>query len=555
MNQQKFTAIQTKTLNEGPIDQSKISLRNIWEKIQINEKDRNEETITDSIINLIKNAEEIIVIYSPKITLPELKIELEKSRKKGIRIYAITANIQNHQNLFECGMMRYKNNIHSTYILVDPKTKPDGKWFPGELTSKTMPPLIITLNENQIREFLEHFSHEFWNNDGQELFFNKIRKIPPLEDRKPTTPTIMNATSRDDFSYFQGSEIKEMQLPSNKPPEFNHHISARKIVTQLNEKTRDMIEEIDHSWTNLYGIKKDTFGYAKLETGDRTDKVVFSWDYAIILDSDQVKEIEKSLPEEEWRFCPEKAINEIKSDIIEENDNWENLVPKSIQEKGKMELEKQQSMTIEDWIKDLPRPKIPDYGGLFKEVTYSWKLSPPIFPVGAQKHRLYSLWDRFERELQSQIDKEIQKMKKAIEQSKKLKIENIKIITMESKITGLIEEIDKMKSLEWRYMPDTGDVKRGIEKIHELEEQFLIEIEKKVSETKKEEKSNELHEVLNLGSTKQKEPDIPPKTLPKIGILFEKGNEIYLQIEYHEEISIAQKKAPIYHAKIVVKGE
>jgi len=540
----------SKVLTHGPIDQSDHELENIWERTLSTGEAAGEDP-TKECLKVVKNARDIIIISSPKITHAELSLELDKAQSRGVRIYAITDKPELHQKIFQNGIMRAKPGIRSTVLIADPERKPNGIWYSGSLTTTVITPILITLSSMQVKEMWKHFACEFWNSTGQELFFGKLRPVVPLEGTPPDFPTRMTYTMRHDYSIFNQRSIPMMILPDNKPSGFDHHIMASKLIIRLDEEGRDLVLDIDHDTTSLHATSGPTIGFSYVDIDSREIAILFDWDYGFILTKDQYNAINKHLAVPEWIYHPIRKIRNISDDILEVGDHWDPTSGKAIQKSGSVELQDQVSPTLDDWLEESPKPQIPEYGGLYRNVTYQWKLKPPRLPKGAQKHRLYKKWDAFESNIGKQLEKDITMMKQSIAKLKKEKMKNRQRITLESSINDIITKLTEYQNVNWRYLEDIAHVQKMMNDIDVVKDQFLTMVNDGVPRKKEKQSTNELEEILSTGRRGKSKIEIPSKTLPSVGALYEKGTLTFIQIERISDLESAKASSKLYKATIV----
>lgn len=538
------------------VDQSNQNIEEFWERIP-EQSNRQAVSCNELILNLCKKSKEMIIIHTPKLTLPELQIELEKLSSKGVRIYSLTSDIKKHQKIFQKGIMREKKETLSTYVLIDSQTKPHGICCPGELSSASSPPYALELNGKQIKELWQHFSHEFWNAKGQELFYAKIRKTPEYDGTKLKINDALDLTARVPdkmFKRYTIERIESVYLPENIPSDFQEHMLAKKVYTKISERTKELILEIDHN-TDLFGTSFRSMGYLKGNGPKGNIGIVFDGDIAILLDDTQLERVEKNLPKPEWQYRVTKRLSDISGEILLSESNWDNLKPDRIETEGEKRLKDIESKSIEEWNNGLPRPKIPDFGGLYRQVKYTWTLHPPYLPKGSKKHRLYDMWASFDKNLSKKIDRLISEMEEANKQKKKLSsIKKTKKITLEDKIHEWIGKLDSIKQQEWKNKPTSISAEEAIQQISEIENEFLKEI-KGLEPKKKKDGSNELEEILPNPSREKTEIKIPPKTLPTRGVLFEKGNNSYIAIKDTEDLKYVEPFRKEHRATIVTERD
>jgi len=342
-----------------------------------------------------------------------------------------------------------------------------------------------------------------------------------------------------------------MMTPEKKQSDFDYHVMASKLIIRLNEEARDLVLDLDHDATSLHATSGPTIGFSYVDIDSREIAIMFDWDYGFILTKDQYEAIRKLLPAPEWIFHPARAIRDIRGDILEEDDQWDPSSGKAIENSGVENLHDQNSSTLDEWLEGTPKPLIPEYGGLFRNVTYQWNLNPPRLPKGAQKHRLYKKWDTFEAKLDKQLEKDISLMKQSIAELKKEKMKNRKRITLESSINNVITTFAKYQNVQWRYHKDIAHVQKLMNDIETTKDQFYTILNDGVPRKKEKESTNELEEILLTGRKGKSKIEIPSKTLPPVGTLFEKGSTLFIQIDRIEDLDSAKASSKQYKATIV----
>ena len=95
---------------------------------------------------------------------------------------------------------RQANNLHAKFILIDPKTNPQGYLFTGNFNEKPFfenPELAVKLSEKQVKELFEVFTYHFWEYTTDEQTaseqFDKVKptrkfKAPKLKNILLTSP-------------------------------------------------------------------------------------------------------------------------------------------------------------------------------------------------------------------------------------------------------------------------------------------------------------------------------------------------------------------------------
>jgi len=560
MNQTARQEIGPKALSEGTINNESTLLTGFWERTRTEAPKAHKVDVFSKVIRLVKGAKESVILYSPKVTLSQLVVELEKAHHKNIRIYALATDLKTHQKVFKHGIMRANKDISSTFVLVDPKKNAKGIWFHGELISQSKPGFVLELDDEQIQDALIHFSYLFWRADGQELFFQRIRNCAPFHGSIPDASPRLDRSFRDDgFDLLGQNDISFMAFPFPKPDDFEHHLLAEKLCVELRENARDLAMDIDLGQTEVLAVQKLPFGYTALENGEEENHVIFGWDIGFFLNEEQKRSVIEALPDPYWTYNDKKTIGEIAGKLVPTEHDWNEKRHVRIEQKGVIPLGNIKSGTIDDWLSDLPKPQFPDEIQLFRQIEYHWKLLPPQLPHNSKKHRLYAHWDKFDQGLGKHIDKIIEELNQALSKEKKFKIKKTKMITKKSKWNQWVKDLEGIKREEWRYKRDTGDAKRAIEQVEGIQNEFredVTGIGKEKKDEKKEE-SNELEEYLSLKKKPHKlNVQIPFDTLPTESTLYEQGGKTYLTVKYVEEIEPAKTSARRYKALIVAeRGE
>ncbi len=549
--------ITPKELRQGPIDNGEVVLREFWEKSQKRAEVAKPRDLTKRTIDLIKKAKDIIIIYTPKLTHPELMVELERSYQRGVRVYSLTARLKIHSEQFSFGIMRERRDITSTFIVIDPQRRAKGIWFVGELTSKSNPSLTLELDSDQAMEACAHFSHIFWNSSGQEIFFEKDKSIVKMVDSKPKIPAeLANSLRYEGFESLANDEIRYLSIPLPLSESFeDYNLLARDLCVEMNEHAREILPGIDFEWTKLKAAQKLPFGYANLDHRGQERHLVFGWDLGFFLNAAQKGNILEAFPPGVWVFNKEKKLKNIRNEIFLEESNWNDPDGVRIKDHDLITLDDIQCDTIEEWLDNLPEPDFPLDIKLLRKIEYLWRLIPPYRPQESKKHRLYKQWDGFDKAFKKEIDRIIFKINQAQAKKKDLKIKKTRIITLTTKWRSLENELKQIGGGNWKYKQDTSDVKRALARIENLEVDFkesITAIKEKKSDSKGEE-PNELSGLLGFDDSRNQKVKIPYDTLPTKGILYEKGNNCYLEISDIGSLEQAKAIAKRYHAKVVAE--
>ena len=562
------------------VDNSTMVLKGFWEQSQVYEQDTREMSdVMEIIISIVEDATESIYIYSPDITHTDLRLALEKKRTDGIRIYAITSSIKIHSDnkLFSgIGIMREMKDISSTFVISDPKgSTPRGIWFIGNLTSKQESvPFFLTLNEDQVKEAWAYFSNDYWKAHGEELYFDTIRETKELKPAAPEVKEVLPYSFRVSGidSVFGYDEVNELWLSPNMPQELSVYCSdAKKIVLQVHDNSKNIIESIEENDCKICGTKLLPFCFAHV--GMR--EILMSSDMGFILTDDQKDNLNTAFQMWQWQYQPEGLIQDINRPIILSESDWTTLEKHEVQEVKDIKLEDVIAPSFEDWQNERPESEIPDSKHLAKRTCYRWTLKPPTLPEDARRHKLYGQWDRFSDKLNaelSELKKEMNTFHTKLDENKSLS--NIIVKQKLSTIEGSLLQIEK----EVEPTINTGTATDIVETFMSIKQDFLdliskdgtsqegeeneLEVQKKnKSKSKKKQKNRNKNSKNELEATRKPDDSknttlselIPRKPIPPIGTLYERGNTSYLTIQYVDQIDEGSVIAKQYHATLVAE--
>ncbi|WP_062399198.1 hypothetical protein [Methanogenium cariaci] len=82
--------------------------------------------------------------------------------------------------------------------------------------------------------------------------------------------------------------------------------------------------------------------------------------------------------------------------ILPSDSDWDSKNAISIESEKIIPLDDVFANSIDDWVRGECRPKYPDKLCYANSIEYTWKIVPPILPLNAKKHALYSQWSDFE---------------------------------------------------------------------------------------------------------------------------------------------------------------
>ncbi len=566
------------------LDRRNDVLENFWERTGA-VSDRKDKESTAKVIEIIKKSKEFIVIRTKKIFSAELIEALRDARERGVRIYGIIEKIkkkkkkekpEKHEYL-DSGIFRFSNDsIFSSYIISDPNgKKPKGLWVPIPVFNIPSN-LSIELDGQYVRELWGHFSQEFWQST-REIFFGKMKQKVEVEAQPPELPATLKVTSRD-FSIpaLSDSEVETVVLPETAMEigesfweEKDWILDAGRLIVPLTELSRDFLDYAIGEDLDIFAANPG-FGFIKLDSPNhKNTSFVFMPDMARKIPDNGKKgieaKVEKSL---EWVFNRTKPLKEIENEIILWDSKWTEKTAISVEKRTKLTLPDVVAENIDRWLEyeKIPRPELPDNLPLALDVNLEWKILPPYLPDNAKKHVLYSKWEEFQKnmhsalgELLNQFDSELAKRSKMVEEKKmkgadfrgfKGKVGDLRksLASLESRIDGAYGRKVKAESIVEEFMSVKTEFEQLLDRHKPQDEEDSDEIGEMTEKNKKKQKKRGVESAI------MKKEDIP-RSLPKIGELYNSKNRDLLAIEFKEEIEDAKKEAKNYNARIVVKKE
>lgn len=571
----------TKLEKHKPVDNSNAIIRGFWER-KINFKENKPTVDAGSLaLDIVKNAEKNVYIYSPKITNPELKIELERQHKRGLSIYALTPSIENHKSIWNFGVMREKKDITSSFILADPNAdRPAGLWFTGEFTSKSNNThFVLDLDVTQVKETWAHFCYYFWQSAGNELINGKIWNTMDLKTGCPKVGSFLPNTFRLEGleQYLLDTTIDEMWISKDVPKTvIKYHTDPEDIVVEVGERMKKDLNYTSLSEKKVYGASYLPFSL--LRTGNK--EYVFKPDIGFVCNADQKRRIIKDFPSQSWplSYHTEKAISSIDGAVILTDDNWDALSPRTIEESVHVPLESIRASSIEEW-RNPPEPKPNDKLYLARSIEYSWSVEPPYAPPSAREDKLYQRWNDFESKFKKQVKECLEEVRRAISRENRYPKILAVFIAKSSSWKEWEKELESFLEKDWKKEYDRANVIAAIEKLEDINQNLKKDVselnernKKKDDEDESEQKTTEkkskaeknkdkdeedaLEAFYNMPKSKNSLKSIvPEKTLPSIGTLYDDSGRKYLAIKNIRDLEEANRIKNKYQAKIVaMKG-
>lgn len=111
---------------------------------------------------------------------------------------------------------RQAGNLHSKFILIDPKTNPKGFLFTGNFNKKPFfenPELAVALNKKQIETFFKVFVYHFWEHTTDEqTATEEFRQLKPAQRfEKPNTTEMLITSPDEDLSNLKNKLIQAVE--------------------------------------------------------------------------------------------------------------------------------------------------------------------------------------------------------------------------------------------------------------------------------------------------------------------------------------------------------
>ncbi|GAB7016333.1 hypothetical protein [Methanogenium cariaci] len=544
------TQIMPKDVSSGIIDNSKQIISGFWEKSG-NAPNRMKENNVQRALDIIGNSRETIFIYTPRIAAGDLLLELEKKQNDGVRIYLLVNNLDTHYSnkiLEHFGIARERADITSTFVISDPENGCTGIWFEGDLSSKgNSSPIILDLNNKQAYEAYCHFTHLWWKSEGDEIKGNRKIKTKKIHPKAPEYASLISSAFRiDALDKLVSEEIQEICLSNNAPESAAVFLDdSNRVSCVVNEKSREYIEDADGATITGYNYLPFSF------ISDVKKTIAFSGDFGFILDERQKKNASHYTSSPDWDYITKKEIGNIQGMILPSDSDWDSKNAISIESEKIIPLDDVFANSIDDWVRGECRPKYPDKLCYANSIEYTWKIVPPILPLNAKKHALYSQWSDFE----IRVKRACQEILSEIERYEN-SLEGLKKITKQNLISDQKGRLNSFLKTEWAKETDIQKASDALKKLEIINEAIFQELEELKKNDVKESETNEYSEssgknkeIKKKTVSKKANPGsiaIPKHPLPKAGILYRVGNDDYLAIKRTDEIETAKKEILIY---------
>jgi len=262
--------------NKGTIKNIFIPTEKQWqstEKQKLSVTESGEHGILfNNIIQNINNAKEMVCLQSFLIQDTRIIDTLLIAKEKGVKIYIMdSAEARLNNSPFEEDesfatkdykkmltekfknnfIHRQANNLHAKFILIDPKTNPQGYLFTGNFNKKPFfenPELAVNLSKKQVEELFKVFVYHFWEYTTDEQTatnqFEKVKstgkfKQPNLKNILVTSPNNKMSNLKDNLLK-SVKEAKKEIIFSTFGFDINHELS-QEILTKLKSGVKTIV--------------------------------------------------------------------------------------------------------------------------------------------------------------------------------------------------------------------------------------------------------------------------------------------------------------------------
>ncbi len=186
----------------------------------------NNRSIFNELISTVDSANDIICVSSFIIQSTAFTDSLLKAKKRGVRVYLLTASethlkkdysalseyskniVDEHKDLLDVLsdniLVRTGDHLHSKFVLIDPKTEnANGFLLTCNLTEKAMTEnveILFKLDKTQIIDLYSQFLRGFWLEANQELMKGELRPVgdsPFSLNEIPTPKSIYWTVSKE----------------------------------------------------------------------------------------------------------------------------------------------------------------------------------------------------------------------------------------------------------------------------------------------------------------------------------------------------------------------
>lgn len=399
--------------------------------------------LRNKLLQYIYSAEEMICVSSFIIADQSIIQALTKATEKGVRVYLLTASeihlfkdspyesnfeqkrIKEHKQFLDniAGkiLVRTGQNLHSKFILVDPKTpNPRGLLLTANITSEALTrnlELGVTLYPNEVTDLFKQFLIGFWNESESELLEPGSITKTKQWNKKITEPetilfTASNTTTiRNEIERLLTSAQSEIIL-STYGIDLNHTITQKLLqsvrtgtkVTLLvrprpNTKNMEALialadqgaKIIGHPWLHSKAIVVDTsVGWSGLVMTANIEQhgLDDGFETGIKLNHQDSTRLHEILVTWANNGPTKLMVNKTLGDQIGTIGTWKNqtFVDQSIKKEKTIELGELTVPSFEQILTYEPKFLPPNESNQrFHHIRYTWTNTPPKLPNGAKK--------------------------------------------------------------------------------------------------------------------------------------------------------------------------
>jgi hypothetical protein len=403
----------------GPFQQEKL-FKNPVERLEdiiipLNQSKKLDNKLS-KLIDLISNANELVIIYSNELISGEFENKVNELRKKEVRCYFLTPskNFTKLQKNPYRDMIIRESNIedHSSFIIIDPKSNPKGVWSSQPITKDITK--VLNLTKTQIKEFYIWFVYNFWNSSS-ELFFGKLQKIKGImlsEDEATNGISDMKNTVQFDLTTIDTNffDMEQLCIPNNIITEIDDTLlieNSNAIIFPYSKLTQRLIlENKDLGKEFFIGSTEELV--IQLES----ESWIYGSDIGFKLSTKQ-KETVANWINSEHKYVKSIEVDKLTSEFLTSNDDWNVNSKKinyhSIVDQEEETIEPLMLSSISDWLneytlynKDKDKPAIKteispsDKLHYAKTILVKRDVHPPTLRKSdGKKHPIYENWINF----------------------------------------------------------------------------------------------------------------------------------------------------------------
>lgn len=525
----------------------------------------------NEVLKFIAKAKSTILISTPYLTYNEIVVQLEDASKRGARVYVLVSNIDMHAKILTSCVAREKRTAQSSFIIIDHEAAGEGIWFPGGITKQdSKQPVVLILTAPQCKAVETQFKKQFWDAGGNELFFGQLRPVKGLFKPPARESPKMILDPSKLAQLLEKESVEEIWIDLSKLDILDQYLAeARSIKLQLRDDLKKTLDFDALTEAELMATRESLpIHIIKSSKGC----FLYSDECILILENDQTKQLLSECFNWSWKYNRAGKINELTGRILLNEREWGKDNAEIVSKTRETHLDTVFCESMPEWMEikqgtKKKEPRFPTGLVLAQEIKYAWRISPPVLPKGASKHRLYEAWDRFFKEYTAFARGLSLKIEQALGKEGDYKKKHF--LPRKGNWLEYIDEIKKITEIRQEHVLDGLDVRSQVERMQYIEKAFereYAELEGQSSEEKeKEEKINEIQVLDKRQGKKEKKNKhddehvatkdlvslIPPSRLPACGTLHELKGTNYLLITRISEYPLAEQERKQYPPCIV----